>query len=90
MFFYFTIIYVVFSIGYTLVSSINNERWLRLQIGRFLREGKKLVVFGAGAGSRELLINLLKQGIKGADICNNDKEKWGTLLFEIMIKNLKN
>lgn len=86
-FFYCIIIYGVLSIGYYLVVNINNERFLCLHLRRFLHDGKELVVFGAGSGGRNLLINLLYQEVEVAYLCDNNKEKWGTSLLGLTIKD---
>ena len=85
-FFYSTILYGLFSLGYYLALSINNERFFRLNLSKFLQEDKDLVVFGTGAGGRNLVMNLLDQGINIAYLCDNNREKWGTSLLGLEIK----
>ena len=86
-FFYTIIIYGLFSIWYYLALNINNERFLHLHISRFLHEGKRIIVFGTGSGGRNILFNLLNQGIEVAYLCDNDKRKWGTSLLGLPIKD---
>ena len=86
-FFYTIIIYGLFSIWYYLALNINNERFFHLHINRFFHDEKKLIVFGTGSGGRNILFNLLNQGIEVAYLCDNDKSKWGTSLLGLPVKN---
>lgn len=85
-FFYAIIGYSLFSIIYHLMLNVTNEMYFRINFARFREEGKDLVVFGTGAGSRQLIAGLLDQNIKIAYLCDNNPEKWGEFLMGLMVK----
>lgn len=86
-FFYAIIGYSLFSIIYHLMLNVTNEMYFRINFARFREEGKDLVVFGTGSGSRQLISSLMEQNIKITFISDNNPEKWGTSFLGIPVKD---
>ena len=84
-FLYILIIYSLFSIIYRLLLNINREKYLLINIYRFLENGKKLVLFGTGSGARNIMFNLLAQNINVAYASDNNDKRWGENFFGVKI-----
>jgi len=84
-FFYTLILNNIFSISFKLLLNSTREKYILMNINRFLKDDKKLVLFGTGSGGRNIMFNLLAQNIKVAYASDNNEKKWGENFFGVEI-----
>lgn len=84
-FLYSLILYSIFSISFTLFLNSKREKYILMNIYRFLKDDKKLVLFGTGSGGKNIIINLLAQDIKVTYASDNNERKWGENFFGVEI-----